>query len=52
VAQRLWRRSRRTEDGLSITRVYHAFETTDQFEEVLERHLRKLAVQIIEERES
>jgi hypothetical protein len=41
-----------TEDGLSIARVYHAFESTDEFEDVLERHLRKLAVQIIEERES
>jgi DNA-binding response OmpR family regulator len=35
-----------TEDGLSIARVYHAFETEEQFEELLEQHLRKLALKL------
>jgi len=37
-----------TEDGLSIARVYHAFESVEQFEDIFERHLRKLALDIIE----
>jgi len=41
-----------TEDGMSISRVYHAFESVDQFEDILERHLRKLALQVIEQRKS
>ena len=36
-----------TEDGMSISRVYHVFDTLDEFEEILERHLRKLALQVI-----
>lgn len=39
-----------TEDGLSIARVYHAFESVEQFEDIFERHLRKLALDIIEQR--
>ena len=38
-----------TEDGLSIARVYHAFDSVEQFEDIFERHLRKLALDIIEE---
>jgi DNA-binding response OmpR family regulator len=41
-----------TEDGLSIARVYHPFNSIDQFEDILERHLRTLALQIIEKRPS
>ncbi len=41
-----------TEDGLSIARVYHAFESVEQFENIFERHLRKLALDIIEARET
>jgi hypothetical protein len=37
-----------TEDGLSIARVYHAFDAEDQFEDIFERHLRKLALEIVE----
>ena len=40
-----------TEDGLSIARVYHAFESVEQFENIFERHIRKLALDIIEARE-
>ncbi len=39
-----------TEDGMSIARVYHAFESVDQFEDTFEGHLRKLALQIVENR--
>jgi len=38
-----------TDDGLSIARVYHAFDSTRQFEDLLERHLRKLALEIVGE---
>jgi CheY-like chemotaxis protein len=41
-----------TEDGLSIARVYHAFDSVGQFENILERHLRKLALQIVESSQS
>ena len=36
-----------TDDGLSIARVYHAFEAAEQFEELLESHLRKLALGLV-----
>lgn len=35
-----------TEDGLSIARVYHAYETEEQLEELMEQHLRKLALKL------
>jgi DNA-binding response OmpR family regulator len=38
-----------TEDGLSIARVYHAFDSVEHFEDIFERHLRKLALDIIEQ---
>jgi CheY-like chemotaxis protein len=40
-----------TNDGLSIARVYHAFEAAEQFEELLESHLRKLALGLVKDTE-
>jgi hypothetical protein len=36
-----------TDDGMSIARVYHAFAGEEQFEELFESHLRKLALGLV-----
>ena len=38
-----------TSDGLSIAGVYHAFETEDEFTELVEGHLRKLTRRHLEQ---
>ena len=37
-----------TSDGVSIAGVYHAFESEDQFTELVEGHLRKLTLRHLE----